>query len=106
MFFCWVFLVCLFIHYGSTVMPVNQHDKILPKSEINSPSTIEYDNTHLKSKTEIRNVQKNSGKVQVERTPITETNRVYSPIMPIVDFLRRVIKNVQSHDFYRVFKSF
>ena len=48
--------MCLFIHYGSTVMPVNQHDKISPASQINKLSTIKYNNIHLKSKTEMRKV--------------------------------------------------
>ena len=71
MFFCWMFLVCLFIHYGSTVIPKNQHDKISPKSQINNLSTRKYNNIHLKSKTSIRKVQENSGKVKEERKPIT-----------------------------------
>ena len=83
MIFCWMFLVCLFIHYGSTVMPVNQHNNILPQSQFNNLSTRTYNNIHLKSKTESRNVQKNSGKVQEERKTRTEINRVHSQIMPI-----------------------
>ena len=83
MFFCWIFLVCLFIHYGSTVMPVNQHDKISPKSQLNSLYSINYINIHLKSKTEMRKVQESSGKLQKERKTITEINRVYSQEMSV-----------------------
>ena len=68
--------VCLFIHYGSTVMPVNQHDKISPTSQLNNLSTRKYNNIHLNSKTEMRKVKENTGKVQEERKTITE-------IMPI-----------------------
>ena len=63
--------VCLFIHYGSTVVPMNQHDKILSKSQLNNPSTIKYKNIHLKSKTSMRKVPENSGKAKEERKPIT-----------------------------------
>ena len=59
--------MCLFIHYGNTVMPVNQHDKILPASQLNKLSTRKYNNTYLKSKTEMRKVQESSGKLQKER---------------------------------------
>ena len=76
MFFCWMFLVCLFIHYGNTVIPVNQHDRILSKSQLNR----KHNNIHLNSKTEMRKVKENSGKVQEERKTITEINRVYSQI--------------------------
>ena len=76
-----MFLVCLFIHYGITVMPVNQHDKISSKSQLNNLSTRKYNNIHLNSKTQMRKVQENSGKVQEERKTITEINRVYSHIM-------------------------
>ena len=75
--------MCLFIHYGRTVMPVNQHDQISPASQINKLSTIKYNNVHLKSKTEMRKVQENTGKLQQERRTITEINRVYSQITPI-----------------------
>ena len=76
--------MCLFLHYGSTVMPVNQHDKILPKSQLNKLSTRKYNNIHLKSKIEMRRVQKSSGNVKEERKIITEINGLYSHIMPIV----------------------
>ena len=66
----------LFIHYGSTVMPMSQHDKILSKSQLNNMSTIKYNNIHLKSKIEMRRVQKSSGNVKEEGKTITE-------IMPI-----------------------
>ena len=72
--------MCLFIHYGSTVIPKNQNDKISPTSQLNSPSIIKYNNIHLKSKTEMGKVKDNSGKLQEERKTITETNGVYSPI--------------------------
>ena len=75
--------MCLFIHYGSTVIPMNQHDITSPKSEINNLSTRKYNNIRLKSKTKMREIQENSGKVQEERKTITEINRVYSQIMPI-----------------------
>ena len=81
MFFCWILFVCLFIHYGSTVIPVNQHDEILPKSPLNNLSTIKYNNIHLKSKTKRRKVKENNGKVQEERKatlqlmPIAVDNR-------------------------------
>ena len=75
--------MCLFIHYGNTVMPGNQNDKILSKSQLNNLSTIKYNNIHLKSKSSIRKVQENSGKVQEERKTITEINRVYSQEMLI-----------------------
>ena len=68
--------MCLFIHYGSTVMPVNQHDKISPASQLNKLSTRKYNNIHLKSKIEMMKVQKSSGNVKEERKTITE-------IMPI-----------------------
>ena len=74
MIFCWMFLACLFLHYGSTVMPINQHNRKIPKSQLYSPSTIKYNNIHLKSKTNMRKVQEK---------PITEINRVYSQIMPL-----------------------
>ena len=80
MFFCWMFLVCLFIHYGSTVIKVNQHDKISPTSQINNLSTRKYNNIHLKSKTEMRKVQESKDKLQEERKTRTEINGVYSPI--------------------------
>ena len=83
MIFCWMLLVCLLIHYNGTVMPVNQYDKISSKSQINNLSTRKYDNIHLKSKTEMRKLQESSGKLQEERKPVTEINRVYSQIMPI-----------------------
>ena len=67
--------MCLFIHYGNAVMPVNQHDKILPVSQLSKLSTRKYNNIHLKSKTEMRKVQENSGKIQEERKTITEINR-------------------------------
>ena len=72
MFFCWILFVCLFIHYGSSVIPKNQHDTISPKSEINNLSTRKYNNIHLKSKIEMRRVQKSSGNVKEERKSITE----------------------------------
>ena len=81
--FFWILFVCLFIHYGSTVVPKNQHDKISPKSEINSISTIKYNNIHLKSKTEMRKVQENNGKVKEETRPLTEIYKVYSQILHI-----------------------
>ena len=83
MFFCWTFLVCLFIHYCPTVMTMNQHNKILSKSQINNVSTIKYNNRHSNSKTKMRKVQESSGKVQERRKTITEINRVYSQILPI-----------------------
>ena len=64
-------------------MPMNQHDIISPKSQLNSLSTINYNDIHLKSKTEISKVQENSGKLHEERKTITEINRMYSQIMPI-----------------------
>ena len=82
MYFCWILFVCLCIHYGSTVMPMNQHDKILPKSQINNLSTRKYNNIHLKSKTEMRKIQESTGKVQKEREPRTEIRRMHSQIMP------------------------
>ena len=78
MFFCWILFVCLFTHYGSTVMPVNQHDKILPTSQLNNLSTRKYNNIHLKSKTKMREIQESIGKVQKEKKTITKINRVYS----------------------------
>ena len=48
-------------------MPVNQHDKKLPASQLNKLSTRKYNNTYLKSKTEMRKVQESSGKLQKER---------------------------------------
>ena len=57
-------------------MPVNQHDKISPTSQLNNLSTRKYNNIHLNSKTEMRKVKENTGKVQEERKTITE-------IMPI-----------------------
>ena len=78
-----MFLVCLFIHYGSTVIPVNQHDKISPKSQLNNLSTRKYNNIHLKSKTEVKKVQENTGKVREETRPLTEIYRVHSQIMSI-----------------------
>ena len=78
MFFCWILFVSLFIHYGSTVMPVNQHKKILPSSQLNNMSTRKNNNIYLKSKTEMRKVQENTGKIREERKTITEINRVYS----------------------------
>ena len=76
MFFCWILFVYLFVHYGTTVMPVNQHDKISLASQLNKLSTRKYNNIHLKSKIEMRRVQKSSGNVKEERKTITE-------IMPI-----------------------
>ena len=81
MFFCWILFVCLFIHYGSTVVPMSQHNKILPTSKLNNLSTRKYNNIHLKSKTEMRKVQENTGKLQEERKTITEIKRVYSQVM-------------------------
>ena len=78
MFFCWILFVSLFIHYGSTVMPVNQHNKILPTSQLKNMSTRKNKNIYLKSKTEMRKVQENTGKIREERKTITEINRVYS----------------------------
>ena len=83
MFFCWTFLVCLFIHYCITVMTMNQHNKISPASLLNNLSTIKYNNRHSNNKTKMRKVQESSGKVQEGRKTITEINRVYSQILPI-----------------------
>ena len=62
-------------------MPVNQHDKILPVSQLSKLSTRKYNNIHLKSKTEMRKVQESKGKLQEERKTRTEINGVYSHIM-------------------------
>ena len=64
-------------------MPKNQHYKISPASQINKLSTRKYDNIHLKSKTEMRKVQENTGKLEEGRKTITDISRVYSQIMPI-----------------------
>ena len=73
--------MCLFIHYVSTVMPVNQHDKISPASQLNKLFTRKYNNIHLKSETSMRKVQESKGKLQEERKNRTEINGVYSHIM-------------------------
>ena len=73
--------MCLFIHYSSTVMPMNQNDEISPASQLNKLFTRKYNNIHLKSKTEMRKVQENTGKLEEGRKTITEINRVYSHIM-------------------------
>ena len=83
MFFCWTFLLCLFIHYNLTVMTMKQYNTIILKSQFSNLSTIKYNNIHLKSKTNKGKVQENSGKLQEERKAITEINRVYSQISPI-----------------------
>ena len=62
-------------------MPMNKHDNILPKSQINGPSTIKYYNIHSKSKTDMRKVGESSGKLQEERKTVTKINRMYSQIM-------------------------
>ena len=80
MIFCWMFLVCFFIHYDITMMTMNQHDKILPKSQLNSLFDIKYNKIHLKSKTNMRKIQDNTDKVQEEREPRTEISRVCSQI--------------------------
>ena len=62
-------------------MPVKQHDRISPKSQLNSLYSIKYNIIHLKSKTSIRKVQESKGKLPEERKTRTEINGVYSHIM-------------------------
>ena len=64
-------------------MPVNQLNKKIHISQLNSLSTIKYNNVNIKSKTKMRKVQENIGKLLEERKLITEINRVYSWKMPI-----------------------
>ena len=53
-------------------MLMNQHDIILPKSQLKNLSTRKYNNIYLKSKTEMRKFQESSGNVKEERKTITE----------------------------------
>ena len=62
---------------------MNQHNVISPKSQLSNLSTRKYNNIHLKSKTEMRKVQENTGKLEEGRKTITEINRVYSQEMSV-----------------------
>ena len=64
-------------------MPMNQHDKMLSTSQLNSLSTIKYNDKNIQKKTTLRKIQKNVGKVQEERKAITQIHEGYSQIMPI-----------------------
>ena len=80
MFFCWCFLVCLFIHYGLTMIPSIQQVDLKPKSQLINRSATKHNNISLMNKLESKNLQNYNSKTQEKRNG---KNKRIKPISPI-----------------------